>query len=211
MNWSGTFDSVRLSGILLVAGLGFGLVALGVLAASGALPAFSAALRRGALAEMAPHVVAFRVSNILYAAAWASLMAGFTLLYRLLSNSDAQQFSTLGLVALAVATSLGLLEATFGISVTPWAAEQAASSGTIPPAYEVVDRWVGGIQAVYIFLGLAAQAGFGAALIQTDILPAWVGQTTLVWSLVWLVVIGLGIPAILFIMPAVIGAALLFV
>lgn len=72
-----------------------------------------------------------------------------------------------------------------------------------------MDRWVGGIQATYIVLGLAAQAGFGAALIQTEILPAWVGQTTVVWSLLWLLVVGLGIPAILFIMPAVIGVALL--
>lgn len=72
-----------------------------------------------------------------------------------------------------------------------------------------MERWVGGIQAIYIVLRLAAQAGFGAALVQTDLLPAWVGQTTLAWSLVWLVVIGLGIPAMLFIMPAVIGAALL--
>lgn len=209
MTEPGIVVSPRLPGILLVGGLVFGLVALVVIAASGALPAFSVALRRGALAELATHVLAFRVSNILYAAAWTSLLAGFTLLYRLLSSSGAQQFSTLGLVALVVATSLGLLEATFGISVTPWAAEQAASSGTIPPAYEIVDRWVDGIQAVYIVVGLAAQAGFGAALIQTDLLPVWVGQTTLVWSLVWLVVIGLGIPAVLFIMPAVIGVALL--
>lgn len=133
MSQTGVVGPPRLEGGLLVAGLGLGLTALGVLAAGGALPAFAAALRRGALAELVPHTVAFRISNILYAAAWISLLAGFTLLFRRLSSSGNEYFSTLGLVALVVATGLGLLEATFGFSLTPWAAEQAASTGIIPP------------------------------------------------------------------------------
>lgn len=200
----------RLSGLLLVAGLLIGLLALGVLVVDGALPAFGAALRRGSLKALAPHVLAFRVSNVLYAAAWVSLLLGFVLLTRSLVRSGEDLFSGVALAATVVATVLGLLEASFGIMVTPWAAQEAANSGVVPVAYTALDRWVSAIQAVYIFLGLAAQAGFGASLLRTELLPSWVGQATLVWASAWLMVLGLGIPAILFVMPAVIGLAVLF-
>lgn len=66
-----------------------------------------------------------------------------------------------------------------------------------------------GLQAVYILFALAAQAGFGAALLQTGLVSSGVSWFTLVWSLGWLFVLALGIPAILMIAPAAIGVALL--
>lgn len=108
-----------------------------------------------------------------------------------------------------MATVLGLLEASFGFTVTPWAAVEAAETGSVPAVYVGLDRWTGGIQAVYLALGFAGQASFGAALLASGLLPSWIGQVTVVWGLGWLVVLGLGIPAILFVMPAVIGVVLL--
>lgn len=201
--------SPRLSGILLLAGLALGLVAAVIMIAGGALPAFSALLR-GSLVEMAPHVLIFRVGNVLWAAAWVAMLLGFVLFTRLLIGTNGESLAVLSLAATAVASVLALLEAGFGFTVTAWAIEETARTGATPPTYSSVDRWVRGMQAIYLFLGFAAQAGFGAALLRTELLPSWVGTTSLLLGLAWLVVLGLGIPALLFIVPAIIGGALLF-
>ena len=49
------------------------------------------------------------------------------------------------------------------------------------------------------------------ALVKTRLVPAWVGKTALGWGLTWLLllIVGIGAPAVVFIVPPVIGAALL--
>lgn len=202
------FGSPRLSGVLLLAGLVLGIGAAVIMIASGALPAFSALLR-GSLAEMAPHVLVFRIGNVFWAAAWVAMLLGFVLFTRRFFGSDGELLAILSLAATAVAAVLALLEASFGFTVTAWAIDEAARSGAVPATYSIVNRWVNGMQGIYLFLGFAAQAGFGAALLRTELLPSWVGMTSLIWGLGWLTVLGLGIPAILFILPALIGTALL--
>lgn len=66
----------------------------------------------------------------------------------------------------------------------------------------------------FVVLALVAQATFGAALLQTGLLPAWVGWTTLVLNLGYLLVIAVVrprevyYPAIHFVAPLIIGLAL---
>lgn len=200
--------SPRSTGALLVAGLLIGVLALIIMIADGALPAFSALLR-GSLEELAPHVFAFRLSLVLWAVSWTAMLFGFVLLARMLVRSGDDLFAVLALVASVIAATLAMLEASFGFTVTTWAAGEAADTGAVPTIYTVLNRWVGAIQVTYVVLGLAAQAAFGASILKTGLLPAWVGQTTVVWSLAWMVVLGLGIPAVVFIMPALIGVVLL--
>lgn len=197
-----------MSGALLASSLVLALVAAALLILDGAFPAFSALLR-GSLEEAEPHAFVFGLGNILWAVAWASLLGGFTLLTHLLGDAGDQYLAKLSLVAMTVATLLALLEATFGFTVTPWAMGEAATTGVTPEIYTVLRRWTGGMQTVYIVLALGGQAGFAVALLQTGLVPIWVGRFTLIWSLGWLVVLALGIPAIALVAPAVIGVALL--
>ncbi len=155
---------------------------------------------------------AFRFNVYLWAVAWILLVLGFVGLTRLLVNSGGEQLAILALAVTVVATVLAILEAVFTIGLTTWAVKEAARTGITPEIYIVLDDGLfDKIQFVYTVLGFAAQAGFGAALLKSTLLPSWVGQTTLVWGLVWLVADSffLGIPALLLIMPAVIGVALL--
>jgi hypothetical protein len=42
---------------------------------------------------------------------------------------------------------------------------------------------------IYVVLAFLGQAAIGAALLQSALLPPWVGWTTLIWNIAWLVVL----------------------
>ena len=120
----------RAAGVLLVASLIILVAALVIMAASGALPAFSASLQ-GSLEQMAPYGVTFRRVNLLYAVGWIFEILGFGLLtHLLLRASDGrlaiEQVAVLALIAMLAAAILGILEASFHMSVTTWAAQEEA-------------------------------------------------------------------------------------
>lgn len=208
---SGSLGAQRSTGALLVAGLLIGLVAAAVMIGSGAMAAFFDFLG-GSPAGLEPHLEVFRFSTYLWAVAWISKLVGFVALSRLLIRSGDEQLAVVSLAVLVIATVLGILEATFTVGVTTWAVEETARTGATPEMYTVLkEGLLDKIQFVYTILGFAAQAGFGAALLKTRLLPPWIGMTAVVWGLVWLVLDSffLGIPALLLLMPAVIGVALL--
>lgn len=200
----------RVCGALLVTSLLILMFAFVVVVSAGALPALSASLS-GSLEALAPHAQTFQVVNFLYAIGWIVLLLGFVGLTVLLVRAGDLAVAALALAATGVATVLAVLEATFHVGMTTWAAGEAAATGNEPVLYTPVRRWVSAGKLLYMGLGLSAQVGYGGALLKTAVLPRWVGKTTVIWSLTWLVllVVGIGAPATVFIAPAVIGAVLL--
>jgi hypothetical protein len=179
--------------------------------ASGAVSPFFDFLG-GSIAGLEPFLGVFRLNVYLWSVAWISLTLGFVSLTRLLLHWEGKQAAVLALAVTGVVTVLAILEAVFTIGLTTWAVEEAAATGITPEIYTVLDDGLfDKIQFAYTLLGFAAQAGFGVALLKSKLLPSWVGQMTLIWGLVWLVADSffLGIPALLLIMPAVIGISLL--
>lgn len=75
--------------------------------------------------------------------------------------------------------------------------------------------WIYPQIVLYVVLAFLAQVAFGAAILQTGLVAAWVGWVTIIWNLVWL--IGLLIfnphniyfPVLHHVAPLVIGIALL--
>jgi hypothetical protein len=69
---------------------------------------------------------------------------------------------------------------------------------------------------VYVVLALLGQAAVGAAIVQSGLLPAWIGWTAIVWNLAWLIILPVTTPADVYfpvlhhLMPLVIGASLLW-
>lgn len=203
-------NSNRVAGVLLVASLLIGLLALLILIVSGALPAFSALLR-GSLAEMAPYAATFRRLNLLWAVGWITQLLGFSLLALLLLRAGDEYLAIPAFLAILVAAILGILHGTFHMSVETWAAQEAARTGTIPEIYEPLEAWVSDAFRVAYIAHLVAMAGFGWAILRAGLLAPWVGWAAIGWSILWLAgyPLSIGAPGILFIMPAVIGAALL--
>jgi len=203
-------NSSRVAGILLVSSFLVLMLALVILIASGALPGFSANLQ-GALAKMAPYASTFRRLNLFWTASWIIQLMGFGLLAHLLLKAGEEQLAILSFTAILVAAMLGVLHGTFHMSVETWAAEEAATTGNIPEMYEALDIWISSAFRIAYILHLLGTAGIGWSLLRTKLLATWIGWMAIGWSMLWVAgyLVGAGLPAVLFIMPAVIGAALL--
>jgi hypothetical protein len=68
---------------------------------------------------------------------------------------------------------------------------------------------------VYIVLAFLSQAAFGAALLRSGLLPGYIGWTTIIWNLAWLVILPIARPQNMYypwlhhIAPLLIGLGLL--
>jgi len=75
--------------------------------------------------------------------------------------------------------------------------------------------WVYPQIVFYVVLAFLAQAAFGAALLRTGLVAGWAGWATILWNLVWLVVLSIAaphnmyFPALHHVAPLIIGIALL--
>jgi hypothetical protein len=203
-------NSNRIAGILLVTSFLTLLTALIIMIASGAISAFPAILQ-GSLAPMGLYISIYRMDNFLYAIGWVLQILGFTLLTKSLIETGSYIIALPAFIMILVAGILGILEASFHMSVTTWAIHQTVETDSEPEFYPALRQWAGTFQLIYLFLGLVALVGFGGALLKIHLVPTWISITSLVWGVAWLVALlfGVGIPAVLFIMPTVIGAALI--
>ena len=51
------------------------------------------------------------------------------------------------------------------------------------------DGLTGALVRIFVILAFLSQAAYGAALLQTGLLPGWLGWITVVWNIGWLVVL----------------------
>lgn len=83
----------------------------------------------------------------------------------------------------AVGAAAFVVSLTFGLTVTPWAAERAVTDGAPPDVYGALAAWAGTLHLVHMFSAYAAFVVLGAAVLADDGLPAWPGWLGLVWGL----------------------------
>lgn len=203
-------DPYRVTGLLLAGSFAILLIALLILLASGAFSAFTAGLQ-GSLAEMAPYADTFRLLNLFWSVGWVLQLMGYALLtYQLLRVSD-EFLAIPAFIAVLVAAIIGVLHGTFHMSVETWASLETARTGITPLAYDPLRIWIGSAFRMAYILALLGTAGFGWSFLRTKLLPRWTGLVSVGWGIFWIAVylIGAGLPAILFIIPAVIGVVLL--
>lgn len=201
----------RLAGGLLVLSLAVAILAAVILFASGAGSAFASGLQ-GNLVQQAPYNDVFRLTNGLYAAAWMILLLGFCLLGTLLLQVGSKQLPVIAIVLLGIAAILGVLDGTFHMSVTTWAAGETAVTGMVPAAYVALRSWSSMLKLFYMALAHLSLIVFGWAILRTELLPAGIGRAAVAWGAFWflaLVVLRIGFPALVFLMPPIIGFALL--
>lgn len=76
-------------------------------------------------------------------------------------------------------------------------------------------EWVYPQIVFHVVLAFLAQAVFGVALLQTGLVAGWAGWATIIWNLVWLLILVIAsprnmyFPALHHVAPLVIGIALL--
>jgi len=72
-----------------------------------------------------------------------------------------------------------------------------------------------GLIVIYVVIAFLAQAVIGWAMIQSGLLAAWIGWVTILWNVVWLIILSLFsrrdmyFPILHYVMPLVMGIALL--
>jgi hypothetical protein len=203
-------NSTRMTGIVLVSSFLFPLLALVILVASGAFPAFLAGLQ-GSLVEKAPYVAIFRTLNLFWIAGWIVQLMGFGMLARLLVLTGDELILIPAFIAILIAAILGILHGTFHMSVESWASLEAVRTGNIPQAYEPLRIWIGSSFQIAYLLHLLGTAGFGWGFLSGGRDHPMIGRISIGWAFLWLMgyFTGAGAPGLLFIMPAVIGAAFL--
>ena len=200
----------RVTGSFLVAGLLIGLMAVVIMFASGAAPGFAAV--GGALDAMAPYADTFRLLNGIYSATWIFLLLGLALLARLLARAGEEQLALLVFTLALVTGITGVLHGAFHVSLTTWAAEEAGRTGSIPEIYQPLRDWANGAHRLGYIGSFTAMILIGWGILRTGLLAPALGWAAIGWSVIWLIAFVLrigGAPAVPFLMPAVIGVALL--
>lgn len=121
-------------------------------------------------------------------------LLGLNLLAGLLEAAGDRILAPSGMVLLLIAASVIVFGETFAISR---------------------QEWVYAPTVAFVVLTFLAQATFGAALLRTGLLPAWIGWATIFWNLGWLVILpaarprDMYYPWLHYAAPLLIGIALL--
>lgn len=205
----------QLTGVLLIAAfVSFAIGAsLPVVGANGN-PRFYALPIDDHLRAVAGNSAAWRLANVLMGTAAVILLAGLSLLTTSLESAQEPVLSRLGLLGWLLATTLWVAFSAFRAIVTTRAAYAFStqdSADLLPAGYELMSRWAFGFFYGYAVIGYLALMAYGGSLAQLSILPAWVGWTTGVLSLAFLIhllVTGDTLPAFHYLPPLLIGLLL---
>jgi len=137
---------------------------------------------------------------------------GLAMLSSLLRDAGDRVLSRLGLIGFLFGAVFWATNVTFRMSVMVWVAQATAAGAAMPDFWPPLNAWSTTFVIVYLNLAYLSLAAYGGALLLTRLLPRWIGWATIVWSSAWLVgdlVAQLRIPAVLHIMPFVIGVLLM--
>jgi hypothetical protein len=105
-------------------------------------------------------------SEVLISAGHVLTLIGLGWLATILRSAGDRGLGLLGLVAFDFATALWVVDSAI------WYSGQS---------------WVFELELGYVLLACLANAAFGAAVLRTGILPAWVGWAAIVWGVTWAV------------------------
>lgn len=200
----------RVAGAVLLASLLLLVLAAVIMVGSGAVEDF-APMVQGSLAQAAPYASTFQLLILLFVIGWIVQLLGLALLARLTARAGQEQLAVLAFTLVLVAVIIAVLQYTFRMSIDPRAAQDAARSVGVAAAVDWVRQWLADAFRIAYKAHFLAMIGFGLAILRSDIAASWVGPATVGWSTLLLIAsaLGFGIPALPFIMPAIIGFALL--
>jgi hypothetical protein len=144
------------------------------------------------------------------------LTLGLAALTSALADGRGKTLATIGLTLFLVATPIRVLQTIFAATVSVAAADQTASSGVVPPAYQLLEGFLWGrpnwALAVFIALTGLGLASYGAALLEARRLARWLGWTFVASGLLLAVTIafvGDGPPEAIA-LPLLLGGILVF-
>lgn len=185
MGSQGMLNAQRVAGTLL--GLSFVVCAVGVVM-------FTA--RNGTAGQPAPSFVYFALERGFFMGAVVITALGLAALAAIVGEAHGEALVPARLAA-----------ATYAIATVVLLIGEARGLRSERSPYALI--------VTYVVLAFLAQAAFGAILIRTGFLPAWVGWAAVVWNIGWLVVLPIITPGDIYFpvlhhpIPLLVGMALL--
>lgn len=141
------------------------------------------------------------------------LIVGFGVLASGLAEAGERSLALVSFGLWVFASAAGVIRAVSDATITVWAGQQWAETGSVPEIYEPLNAFAG--NSFFWFSEIpyfVAAAGFGWAVIRSGVLPAWVGYVAVGWSAIWLVfplVFKSDLPAVLALFPIIFGIGML--
>lgn len=139
-------------------------------------------------------------------------LIGFGVLASVLTEAGERTLALVSYGLWVFASAVGVIRAVFDGTITVWAGERWADTGSVPEVYAPLSAFA---QNSFLFAEvpwLLAAAGFGWAIIRAGILPSWVGYVAIGWSGLWLVaplLLKFDLPAVLALFPILFGVGML--
>ena len=140
-------------------------------------------------------------------------LIGFGVLASVLTEAGER---TLGFVSFGLwvmASAAAVIRTVSDGTITVWAGEQWAETGTVPEIYKPLSAFAGNTFLWFAEVPwLVAAAGFGWAVIRSGILPSWVGYVAIGWSALWLLfplLFRFDLPGALALYPILFGVGML--
>lgn len=165
----------------------------------------------------------WRLANALFTASGVVSAVGLVLLALRLTESGSQLLAPVSAVLFLIANILWIVFSAYRSAVIPWASAIWEKDGQLPTAYTPIADWAYSLGSTYMFVGYLATAALGGAILETDLVSAWIGWLGVVWGLALALVMTIGwpgpkdqdgtfahIPAWVQIVPAVVAVALIF-
>jgi len=202
----------RFTGLLLVLGCLLYWVAVGLVPLD-AQGNFSIAMPpRAALPVIAEQTTRWQWSMSLFLSGIVITVLGFTLLTRLLWDSEERAFSLLALITSLLGVTLFVIYLAFFVGVWPFAGQETARTGELPGYFLPLAMWTTALFRIYTVLAFSALALYGGSLLVARVLARWLSWTALLYGLA-----GLGLfvyvhdipPAVHYLLPLVMGILLL--
>jgi Domain of unknown function (DUF4386) len=171
-------ERLRLAGWLLVAGA---LVSFGAGAVPSMYAIYTSQTPQRFLQLVADRSDTWVGVHVAFLAGAVLTAVGLVALTTALADGPGRALAGIGLALFLLATPVRVLQTIFAATVTVTAADQTASSGTVPAAYGLLEGFLWGqpnwALAVFIALTGIGLACFGAALLASGRLARWLGWT----------------------------------
>lgn len=176
------FSTMRIAGALMLLSVFIILAGVGLIASQGRLGGMVAAF--GGLGPDSGDATGLRTIARAAIPYMMAQLAGLSLFAMLLHQAGDRELAVVGITLFVFAASIAVVEGSFHASVTVWAAEEKARSGSIPAFFEPLRIWMNTeIQRVYITFLLTSLLLFSLSALRTGLFPAWLGWGSIAWSL----------------------------
>jgi hypothetical protein len=116
------------------------------------------------------------------------------------------------LTIFTIAAVLWVVFSAYRATVPIQVADVMAGGGSLQAYHQALAQWAGALFTTYATLAFLSLAAYGGAIIQTGLLPGWVGWATIIFSLgllLLMLVMGDTLPAFHYLPPLLIGILLL--